>query len=391
MGELPVESEVVIIGGGPGGYAAAFRAADLGLDVTLINDEERLGGTCLLRGCIPSKTLLYPGELMQRAAEAEAMGLRYGEPAVDLERMRTWKEEVVERLTDGLATLCEQRGVQRLHGRARFESPETLRVEGPESTTVRFHHAVVATGSRARLPDPLQGSGGGRVMTSTEALELPEVPERLLVVGGGYVGVEMGSVYAALGSRVTLVQGGERLLPAADEDLVRPLQKRLKGRFEALHLNTRVAKLEEDDDAVRVHLGEEEAGSPERFDRVLVATGRRPNTDDLGLETTAVEQNDDGSIRVNEARCTHDSKVYAVGDAAGGMLLAHKAMHEGWVAAEAIAGRAAAFDARAVPAVVYSDPQVAWCGLTEQAAGDNGMPVRVLRFPWSASGRAVSM
>ena len=389
MGELPMESEVVVIGGGPGGYAAAFRAADLGLDVTLIGEEERLGGTCLLRGCIPSKALLHPAELMERVAEAGAMGLDYPDPEVDPERLRKHKEGVVASLSDGLAELCKQRGVQWLRGRARFESSEAIRVEGPETTTLKFRHAIVATGSRVRVPDALRGSGGGRVMTSDEALELPEVPDRLLVIGGGYIGVEMGSVYAALGSRVTLVQGGERLLSSVDADLVRPLQKRLEARFETLHFNTRVQGLEEDGDGVRARIGDADEAEP--FDRVLVATGRAPNTDELGLENTAVERDEDGALRVDEARRTGDPKVYAVGDAAGGMLLAHKAMHEGWVAAEAIAGRAAAFDARAVPAVVYSDPQVAWCGLTEQEAEARGLDIRVLRFPWAASGRAVSV
>ena len=387
MGELPMESEVVVIGGGPGGYAAAFRAADLGLDVTLISDEERLGGVCLLRGCIPSKTLLYQSELMRRVAEAEAMGLAYGEPSLDLERMRGWKEEVVARLSDGLAQLCRHRGVQWLRGRARFQSSDTLRVEGEQATTLGFRHAILATGSRPRVPKPLQG--GDRVWTSDEALALPEVPERLLVIGGGYIGVEMGTVYAALGSRVTLVQGGERLLPGADPDLVRPLRKRLEADFEALHLQTRVEGLEEAEDGVRVRLGE--ADEPERFDRVLVATGRQPNGDDLGLENTDVEADDDGALQVDAQRKTADPRIYAVGDVAGGMQLAHKAMHEGRVAAEAVAGRAAAFDARAVPAVVYGDPQVAWCGLTEEEAKAGDRPVRVLRFPWEASGRAVSM
>lgn len=391
MGELPTAAEtteVLVIGGGPGGYAAAFRAADLGLEVTLVNAETKLGGVCLLRGCIPSKMLLYLAELIYSARAADAKGVEFGEPKVDLEKLRAWKDEVIAKLTDGLTGLCEKRGVKLVHARARFEGSNKVRLDDSDGGDIEFEHAIIATGSR---PVPLPGTGfSDRIMDSAGALVLRDIPETLLVVGGGYVGLEMGMVYAALGSKVSLVETTDRLLPNADPDLVGPLAKRVEDLFESVRLNTTVADLEEQDDAVKVTLEGEES-TEEEFERVLVAIGRKPNTDDLGLDSTEVELDDHGYIQVDEKRRTADQSIFAIGDAAGGMLLAHEAMAEGKVAAEVIAGEPAAFDVRAIPAVVYTDPQIAWCGLTEQEAEAQGREVEVTKFPWQASGRALSV
>lgn len=389
MGDLPRETEVLVVGGGPGGYAAAFRAADLDLDVTLVSEESRLGGVCLLRGCIPSKALLTLSELMLTGRAAKEKGINFGEPEVDIDAVRQWKDAVVERLVDGLDHLCERRGVQLVEGRARFTDSSAVRVEGPGGGSFEFGHCIIAPGSR---PIPLpEGDFGERVMDSGRALDLTDVPETLLVVGGGYVGLEMGMVYATLGSAVTLVEMTDRLMPRADPDLVEPIAERMAGLFEAIHLETRVTALEEDESEVGVQLEGDVDESEARFDRVLLAIGRRPNSDDLGLDSTNVEVDDEGFVRVDEQRRTADERIFAIGDVTGGYMLAHEAMREGKVAAEAIAGEPAAFDARAVPAVVYTDPQLAWCGLTERGAKSAGREVRVERFPWSASGRAVSM
>jgi len=387
---FPDHTELLIVGGGPGGYAAAFRAADLGLDVTLVSDEEQLGGVCLLRGCIPGKTLLELADLQLLAREAQERGLRFGDPEVDLDRMRSWKQEVVGHLVDGLHALVDTRGIRVVQARASFDGPDrvTMTVDGEQQRT-GFDHAIIATGS---APTPLPATAfGGRILDSAGALELPDVPERLLVVGCGYVGLELGSVYAALGSRVTLVEVTDRVMPIADQELVGPLADRLGDRFEAVYLETVVAEMVEDDQQVRVSLDGPDAPGEATFDRALVAVGREPNTEGLGLQTTGVELDEDGLIRVDTSGRTREPDVFAVGDVTGGLQLAHEAFHEGIVAAEAIAGRAAAFDARAVPSVVYTDPQLAWCGLTEPDAVERDIEVEVVRFPWRASGRAVSI
>jgi len=391
MGDLPVETQVLVLGAGPGGYAAAFRAADLGLDVTLVSDEERPGGVCLHRGCIPSKALLQLAELRATAAEAAEHGLDFGTPSWDLDAVRSWKDAVVDRLTEGLVKLCDERGVQWIQGRGRFAGPDRLLLKGSDYSSVTFEHAIIATGSRPIAPPGLAIHEEGRVMSSTGALALADVPERLLVIGGGYVGLELGLVYAALGSRITLVEMSDRLLPGADADLVEPLQEHLTEQFDAIHLETKVNGAEEDASGVSVMLDGTDSADEQRFDRVLVAVGRQPNTEDLGLDEAGVETDDQGFIRVDAQRRTTLDQIYAIGDAAGGMQLAHEAMHEGRVAAEVIAGQPAAFDARAIPAVVYTDPQIAWCGLTEQAAAQQGREVRVSRFPWRASGRALTL
>ncbi|WP_404364240.1 dihydrolipoyl dehydrogenase [Marinobacter sp.] len=388
---MTTETDVLVIGAGPGGYAAAFRAADLGLKVTLVSEEETLGGVCLLRGCIPSKTLLQLTELIHESREAKAKGIDFGKPEVDIKGLREWKNQVIDTLTKGLDGLCKTRGVNLVFGRARFRSSSEVDVEtGEENQTLSFGHAIIATGSRPVAIRGIDFAESRRILDSTGALELPEIPKRLLVVGGGYVGLEMGTVYAALGTEVSLVEMTDRLMGNVDRDLLKPLQKRLEKEFKAIHLNTRVEELEESDGNVKATLEGEESGT-QTYDYVLVAISRKPNTDDLGLKHTDVELDDDGFIQVDEQRHTADKAIYAIGDCAGGMLLAHEAMAEGRVAAEVIAGEASAFDARAVPAVVYTDPQIAWCGLTEQQAEEQGVDVEIAHFPWKASGRALSM
>jgi dihydrolipoamide dehydrogenase len=391
MGELAQETELLVIGSGPGGYAAAFRAADLGMDVTMVDMEARPGGECLFRGCVPSKTLLYLSELLHDAGRADAMGITFGDPKLDLDGIRAWKGEVIDKLADGLVTLCDKRGVQRLQGRARFEGSNQVRLQDSELSHVTFRHAILATGtSPAPLPDTdfVQGS---RIMDSAGALELPDIPESLLIFGGGYIGLEMGTVYAALGSRVTLALRSERLLRGADQDLAAPLVRRISDIFENIHYNTSIAGLEEKDSRVHVSFEGEIENPAQSFDRVLIAIGRRPNTRDIGIEHTRVKLNDRGYVIVDEQQRTGDEKIFAIGDVVGGPLLAHKAIHEGKVAAEVIAGEPSAFEARAIPAVVYTDPQVAWCGLTEDQAKKDRIPVKVERFPWKFSSRAATM
>lgn len=387
---FPEHSELLIVGGGPGGYAAAFRAADLGLDVTLVTDEEQLGGVCLLRGCIPGKTLLELVDVQLLAREAQERGLRFADPEVDLDRMRGWKHEVVDQLVGGLHGLADTRGIRLLQARASFDGPDqvTMTVDG-EPRRAGFDHAIIATGS---APTPLPDTAvGTRVLDSAGALELVDVPERLLVVGGGYVGLELGTVYAALGSRVTLVEVTDTIMPIADQELVEPLAERVGARFEAVHLQTVVTEMVEADQQVRVHLDGPDVPEDATFDRALVAIGRQPNTAELGLDTTAVQRDEEGLIRVDASGRTHEPNVFAVGDVTGGLQLAHEAFHEGIIAAEAVAGRAAAFDARAVPSVVYTDPQLAWCGLSEPEAAERDIEVEIFRCPWQASGRAVTI
>jgi dihydrolipoamide dehydrogenase len=389
MGELPVEAEVLVIGGGPGGYAAAFRAADLGLDVTLVTDEPRLGGVCLLRGCIPSKALLSLTELMAMARTAAAQGIRFGEPTIDLEAMRTWKDKVVIQLADGLAHLCAQRGVRLVQARATFSGIDTVHLANAESHRITCKYGIIATGSR---PIPLPDTPfTDRIMDAGKALELEDIPKRLLVIGGSYVGLELGLVYARLGSQVTLVEMADRLLPNVDADLVQPLARRVQHLFAGVYLKTTVTSLEQKKATVRVAFAGETAPSHTTYDRVLVAMGRQAHTDKLGLEQAGVQMEAQGYVVVDKQRRTTNARLFAIGDVAGGMLLAHKAMHEGKVAAEVIAGHRVAFDARAMPAVVYTDPQIAWCGLTEHDATVQQRQVKVARFPWKASGRAVSM
>jgi dihydrolipoamide dehydrogenase len=391
MGELEQQTEVLVIGSGPGGYAAAFRAADLGLEVTMVDRSEKPGGECLYRGCIPSKSLLFLSELLHDAHRAEEMGIAFGEPRIDLEKIRTWKEEVIGQLSDGLHVLGNRRGVQQLKGKAVFESSNRIRLQDSEVAHIRFRRAILASGS---YPSPYAGVSireGGRIMDSRGALELTDIPETLLILGGGYIALELGTVYASLGSRVTVAVRSERLLRGADIDLAAPLIARLKGVFDEILFNTEPISLEEKGDGVEVNFKGAGDRQKQIFSRVLVAIGRQPNTEGLGLEKTGVLLDDKGFVIVDEKQQTKDENIFAVGDVAGGPLLAHKAFREGKVAAEVIGGESSAYDVRAIPAVVYTDPQVAWCGLTEEEARRKKIPVRVERFPWRFSSRAVTM
>jgi len=391
MGELTQEAEVLVIGSGPGGYAAAFRAADLGLDVTMVDPGSRPGGVCLFNGCIPSKTFLYLSELIYDAARAEDMGVSFGKPKIDLEALRSWKGNVIDQMANGLVSLNNRRGIQLLKGRAEFESSDTARVHDCEVSHIKFRHAILATGS---LPIPFQQTTfktGGRIMSSTGALALADVPEKLLVLGGGYVGLELGTVYAALGSRVSLVELEDRLLAGVDQDLVQPLHRRLKNIFESINLKTRVVSMVENKDGVDVTFDGDIDSPQQSFDRVLVAIGRKPCSRNIGLENTNIALDEKGFVKVDDRQRTDDERIFAVGDVVGGMMLAHKATREGKVAAEVLAGEPSAFDIRAMPAVVYTDPQIAWCGMTEEQAGAEKRPVKVQRFPWKFSGRATTM
>jgi len=391
MGELVQETQVLVIGSGPGGYAAAFRAADLGLEVTMVDVAPRPGGECLYRGCIPSKTLLYLSELLHDAHRARSMGIAFGEPKIDLGGIRVWKEEVIDKLASGLVTLSNKRGVQLLKGRAIFESSDEVRLQDSEVGHVKFRHAILATGSKPASFLGASFEGGSRIMDSAGALELADIPEQLLILGGGYIALEMGTVYASLGSKVTLAVRGDRLLRGADPDLAVPLIRRLKELFTAIHFNTHASSIKEKEKLVEVTLEGEAEKPRQTYDRVLIAMGRQPNTKDIGLENTKVKVNEKGFVVVDEQQRTSDPKIFAVGDLAGEPMLAHKAFREGKVAAEAIAGEPSAFDVRAIPAVVYTDPQVAWAGLTEEQARKQNRPVRIERFPWKFSNRAITM
>jgi dihydrolipoamide dehydrogenase len=391
MGELRQETEVLVIGGGPGGYSAAFRAADLGMEVTMVDLSPRPGGMCLHRGCIPSKTLLYAAHLIADARRAGRMGIDFQPPTIDINGLRGWKDSVVDQLAGGLEGLCAKRGVQRLQGRAVFEKPDTVRLYECEVSHLRYRWAILATGSRPRSFPGMTHPQESRIMTSTAALGLTSVPERLLVIGGGYVGLELGSVWAVLGSRVTVVENGERLLAAADPDLVGPLQRWMADVFDSMLFQTSVQTLEEQTDKVRATLTDSTHTVVKDFDKVLVAIGHHPNTRGLELDKAGIMVTPEGFVRVDDQQRTANPKVFAVGDVVGGVMLAHKALREGKVAAEAIAGKPSRFDVAAIPAVVYTDPQVAWAGLTEKQAKAAGRPVAIQRFPWRAAGRATTM
>jgi len=387
-----VTADLVVVGAGPGGYAAAFLAADLGLTVTLVDPAPNPGGVCLYRGCIPSKALLHVAKLIGESREASAWGVDFDPPRIDVERLRSWKDGVVEKLTGGLGQLRRKREIDYVQGRARFTDAHGVDVETVtgEQCRLRFEHAIVATGSvPTSLPD---FPDSPRVMDSTSALELGTIPERLLVVGGGYIGLELGSVYAALGSRVSVVEMTDSLLPGVDRDLVRPLAARLECSFEAILTGTRVAGVRESASVLEVELDGKASGSGARqYDGILVAVGRRPSTAGLGLETTRAETDASGFIEVDQQRRTAEPSIFAIGDVVGQPMLAHKASHEGRTAAEAAAGRKVAFEPAAIPAVVFTDPEIAWCGLSEDEAAAGGRKVAVSRFPWAASGRAMTL
>jgi dihydrolipoamide dehydrogenase len=390
MGDLVDEVEVAVLGGGPGGYSAAFRCAELGLETVVIDAAQRLGGACLFEGCIPSKALLHVAAVLSEAERAKEFGVDFGEPRISLDPLRKWKQErVVGKLARGLASVAKARGVEVIGGRGVFEDASTLRIEAGETLRkIRFKHAIVATGSR---PSGLPGLAlrSERIMDSTAALELPDIPDRLLVIGGGYIGLELGTVYATLGSRVTLVEMTDGLLPGVDRDLVQPLQRRVDKLFTAIHLKTKVTALREVGAEIEADL---EGRGTERFDRVLVAVGRRAQTEGIGLEATRARLTERGRFVQVDAHCrTVDPRICAVGDVTGEPMLAHRAMRQGKVAAEVLAGRPAAFDNVAIPAVVFTDPEIAWCGLGEAQAKDQGLTVKIAKFQWAASGRAATI
>src|SRR5579872_3420296 len=390
--------KIAVIGGGPGGYAAAFLAADLGMHVTLIDPEVNPGGVCLYRGCIPSKALLHVAKLIEESEQAKNWGVEFSRPKIDLTRLRSWKEGVVKRLTGGLGQLSRQRHVEYIQGRAAFENSTTLRVSKADSTsvTLSFDRIIIAAGSRPAII-PALNLASPRMMDSTGALNLDDIPGSLLVVGGGYIGLELGSVYAALGTRVTVVEMLSGLLPGADRDLVLPLHKRLEKLFEGILLNTTVAAVKDEGGGIRAKFEGADVGASEAkprekvFDRVLVSVGRKPNSEIPGLEKTRVQVGQRGFIQVNKQLQTDDPAIFAIGDVVGEPMLAHKASHEGRVAVEAIAGHKVAFEPNAIPAVVFTDPEVAWCGLTETQAQKENREIKVAKFPWAASGRAITI
>ncbi|MBN2103187.1 dihydrolipoyl dehydrogenase [bacterium] len=382
--------KVIVIGAGPGGYAAAFRAADFGMHVTLIDQSPNPGGVCLYRGCIPSKALLHAAKIIEDTKQAASIGLSFGKPKINLNQLRTWKTSVVERLTGGLGVLAKQRKVMFVQGTAVFESSNSVKVTKPDRSKeiFKFDHAILAVGSRSiRLtgaPDDL--------WDSTKALALEEVPETLLIVGGGYIGLELGSVYANLGSRVTVVEMLPQVMTGADRDLVSVFLKKAEGMFEAIYTQTKVDNIQFCERKYKVRFSSQRQNLNDKvFNQVLVSIGRKPNTDSVGLEKTKVRLNDNGFVRVNPNRQTDDPSIFAIGDITGGPLLAHKAAHEGKTAAESIAGKKAAFEPTVIPGIVYTNPEIAWCGLTETEAKAAGDKFKVAKFPWAASGRALTM
>jgi dihydrolipoamide dehydrogenase len=386
-----IECDVLVLGSGPGGYTAAFRAADLGQSTVLVERYAPLGGVCLNVGCIPSKALLHAGRVIDEAAHAGDFGVAFGKPQIDLPKLRAFREKVVAQMNGGLAAMAKQRKLTVVTGTGRFESPHDVVVETPDgSRRVRFRHAIIAAGSRAvKLPgfpwdDP-------RMMDSTDALELADIPRRLLVVGGGIIGLEMASVYAALGSEVTVVELMAQLMPGADPDLVRPLQQRLAKRTAGIHLGVKVARIEARKEGLEATFEGDKAPKPALFDRVLVAVGRAPNGGAIGADKAGVTVTDRGFIPVDRQMRTNVPHIFAIGDLVGQPMLAHKATHEGKVAAEVAAGGKSEFVARVIPSVAYTDPEVAWVGLTEAAAKAEGLKVGVGKFPHAASGRAVGI
>ncbi|MBZ0183004.1 MAG: dihydrolipoyl dehydrogenase [Melioribacteraceae bacterium] len=387
------KKQLVVIGGGPGGYAAAFFAADKGMNVTLVNDEKNPGGVCLYRGCIPSKALLHVAKLLHEAEEAKNWGIEFSKPKIDLDKLRDFKNKVVNQMTGGLGQLTKARKIEYIQGRASFVNSSRLHIKKVDSTEedIEFENAIIATGS---VPTKIPGLSidSPRVIDSTGALELNDIPKKLLVVGGGYIGLEMGTVYSALGSKVSVVEMTPSLLPGADKDLVNVLKKSIDAKMEAVYLNTKVVKMEDTGKAVKVTFeGNDIEQKEQLFDKVLVSIGRSPVTQGLGLENTKVKLTQRGFIQIDKKGQTDDPKIFAIGDIVGGAMLAHKASAEGKVAVEAILGHKVAFEPNAIPAVVFTDPELAWAGITETEAKEKGLKVEVARFPWAASGRATTL
>ncbi len=385
----PSKTEIVVIGGGPGGYAAAFYAADLGKKVTLV-EMDRLGGVCLNRGCIPSKALLHATKMIAEARESALRGIVFGEPEVDLVKLRAWKNSILDKLTGGIGQLAKSRGVEVVHGKAYFEDSRTLRVETCDGQRyLNFDHAIVAVGSVPALPKSFD-LGNPRIMTSTEALEVQDIPARMLVIGGGYIGMELGTVYTLLGSEVHVVEALDTLLAGSDPDLARPVIQSAQKKFKSIRFKAKVISMSTAGKQIRVVVEHEGQKSEELFDRVLVAVGRRPSDTELGLENTKAQRDEKGYIKVGESLQTDDPAIYAIGDIAGGLLLAHKASREARLAVNAITGESEPSRNFVVPAVVFTEPELAWCGLTEADAKAKGIEVEIVKFPWGASGRALT-
>jgi len=393
-----METQLVVLGGGPGGYAAAFLAADLGMQVTIVEQDPRLGGTCLLKGCIPSKALLHVARVISESHEMAEWGVSFAKPTIDINAMRARKEKVITTLTGGLKQLAKKRKVEVIHARGVFENSNTLRLErvgadgpAPPAERLTFEHCVLASGSVPAMPKPW-ALNTDRVMDSTGALNLVDVPESLLVIGGGYIGLEMGTVYAQLGSKVTVIEFMPNLLPqGVDRDLAKPLTDRLAKLFTKIHLETKVTSLTDRGDCVEVTYEGPGGPATEKFSRVLVAVGRRPNSAGLGLDRTQVEIDAKGFVVTDECQRTADPRIMAIGDVAGEPMLAHKAAHQGKVAIEALHGEPAVFRPLAIPAVVFTDPEIAWAGLTEEQAKQEGIAIEVSKYPWAASGKAQAL
>ena len=389
-----IKTQVVVIGGGPGGYAAAYLASDLGMQVTLVNLDKNPGGVCLYKGCIPSKALLHVAKLINETEDAKKWGIEFGKPKIDLDKLRTWKDSVVEKLTSGVGLVGRQRKINFVQGKASFLSSSKLKIDKIEGgkEELEFEKAIIAIGS-VILTIPSLNLESKRVLNSTTALELPAIPKSLLVIGGGYIGLELGSVYQALGSKVSVVEMTAGLLPGADRDLVNFLAKKIEKSYEKVMLNSKVVEMKEAKDgiAVKIQTSGDEKISEQIYDYVLMSIGRKPDTTGLGLENTNVKLTNRGWIKVNEQMRTDDPNIFAIGDIAGEPMLAHKASHEGRVAAEVIAGHKAAFEPMAIPAVVFTDPEIAWAGITESQAKEKGINYEIARFPWAASGRALTL
>ncbi len=387
----PSKTEIVVLGAGPGGYAAAFYAADRGKKVTLVEQNPRLGGVCLNAGCIPSKALLHATEILRDAKDSAARGIEFGAPKIDLDKLRTWKDSILDKLGQGIKGLAQKRGVQLIHGRGHFEDSQTLRVETAEGQEfINYDTAIIAVGSKAAMPSAFD-LGNKRIMTSTEALEIQDVPGDLLVVGGGYIGMELGTVYAALGSKVVVLEALPSILTGVDPDLVRPVSRFAQKAFKEIRVNTKVLKMATAGKRIKVTIQLAGEQREELYDRVLVSVGRVPNISNIGLENTKVAKDDKGFIKCNPRQQTDDPHIYAIGDAGGGVLLAHRASKQARIAVEAILGEPSVFENIVIPAVVFTQPEVAWCGLTESEAKQTGIEVKVAKFLWGASGRALTL
>lgn len=393
MNKKKLSTQLAIIGAGPGGYAAAFRAADLGIEVTLIDLEKNPGGVCLYKGCIPSKALLHAARIITEAKEAKNLGIQFSKPKLHLKKLKEWKESVIQKMTNGLGDLCHLRKINFIQARASFLDSNTLLLQkdAGDQIHLQFDFAILATGSRPFIP-PEFALESPHLLNSTAALKLEKIPKQMLIIGGGYIGLELGTVYAALGTRITLIEMTSDLLSGVDQDLVRPLRKKLEDSFESILLKTRATKIDKTRKGLKVTLeSEDKTPIQMKLDKILISIGRKPNSSGLGLQNTQVEIDEKGFVKVNPMRQTAEPHIFAIGDLTGNPMLAHKATHEGIVASEVIAGEKSTFEPRAIPAVVFTDPEIAWCGLTETEAKNRNIDVKVSHFPWNVSGRATTL